>query len=369
MRKAWIVLLLFIYSVSASAQRLDEGMKTIMGFFFSPLLTSIAIVGVICAGFFMLMGKSNASRQLGITVFLLSMWIPVMKMFASMLGVEPPTDSPNTESKPGVLAEFWDWIGSHAGILVLVVGICGLAGFVLKRRMAKMGAKRRVKIELVLLLEIIERVDVLLAYWNNSKPERGDGSKRYAASTIEKLKQAQDEVLKMLEQVHAGQPLSDEQRTNLGKLINIINACMKDEIGTPVKVVVRLNDMNEAEPAETQTHEGNPTTRITSNTLKQTAKSSATTDTSPSLTDFLLNPLNPLSPISPWSMWSNDREHSNQHRQEDSSSRDQDRDTSSPSRRTDETPGNFSDSRYDSPSGGDSGGSSSSSTNNSGSEI
>ncbi|MFZ6774557.1 hypothetical protein ACO0LB_17780 [Undibacterium sp. SXout7W] len=366
MRKfAMLLLLTLSFPVMAQALRVHDAMSNIAGLIQSPFLTAIAMVGVLLASLIMLMGKDSATRALGTTIFMTCMLIPGMKLLASMAGIEAPEETPKIDYKPGIFAQSWEWAVDHSGTLCLAFFISGIAIYLVHRNLTIKSAKRRVKVELKQILDTIERVDVLLAYWSNSKPERGDGSKRYATSTIEKLKQAQDEVLKMLEQVHAGQPLSDEQRINLGKLINVINACMRDEIGTPVKVVVRLN-MNEA---EAQTQEGNQTTRSTYNTLRQTAKPSATGETSPSMTDYLLNPLNPLSPISPWSLWSNDREHSNQNRQEDNSSRDQDRDTPSPSFRTDDAPSNVSYSRYDSSSSGDCGGSSSSSTNNSGSEI
>lgn len=363
MRKAWFILLLFCYPLPSMAQRLhlEDSMHAVIGLIQSPILMIIAMIAALIAGFIALTGRDSASRDLGLTVFMSAMMVPVFRMLTSMLGIELPPEPEKQDEKPGMLAESWHWMMDHAGTIALAIGLLALAGLLVNRSMSKKSKKRRVKVELAELLETIERVDLLLLYWQNTTLSATNETKRYAASTIEKLKKIQLEILVQLEQVHSGTPLDDSQRTALDKHRTAINACMKDDIGTPIKVAAGMKENAGSEHTvavdkQVAIAAGKGRHRKDRQAEATTAAASSHT----SLTDDLLNPLHPLSPLSPWSVWKSDSDHhQGSHRQTETRERDQYMDSAPVTSRTSDTSSMFSDARFDVSSSSDSGNSSS----------
>lgn len=312
MRKAWFILLLFCYPLPSMAQRLhlEDSMHAVIGFIQSPILMVLAMIAVVIAGFMMVTARDTSSSDLGRVLFMTAMAIPAFRMLISMLGIELPPEPEKQDEKPGMLAESWHWIMDHAGTIALAIGLIGLAGFLVSRSMSRKSKKRRVKVELVELLETIERVDLLLLYWQNTTLSTTNEAKRYAASTIEKLKKIQIEILVQLEQVHSGTPLDDSQRTALDKHRTAINACVKDDIGTPIKVVAGMKENVNSEQTGAVTAQvaiAAGKKQHSNDRQAETTTSAASSHTS--LADDLLNPLHPLSPLSPWSVWKSDKDH------------------------------------------------------------
>jgi hypothetical protein len=122
--------------------------------------------------------------------------------------------------------------------------------------------------------------------------------------TIATLERIRDELLPLLEQVHGGQLLDDEDRKLLNGARTDLNRYMKDEVGVTIDIAAELADIRK--PLDQAPASSGPRgEQGAERRVEQQLTTSSPVAQARGMDDFLnpLNPLSPLSPISPWSVW------------------------------------------------------------------
>ncbi|CAJ0808627.1 hypothetical protein R77560_04754 [Ralstonia thomasii] len=213
------------------------------------------------------------------------------------------------KSDPGLFSQGWDWLVDHVLGLGLTVGLVAFGVFAIRRTMISRANRRQLKIDLRDVLETIERTDTLLLYWKTVAPTKfGGGAARARSSrlldTIATLERIRDELLPLLEQVHGGQLLDDEDRKLLNGARTDLNRYMKDEVGVTIDIAAELADIRK--PLDQAPASSGPRgEQGAERRVEQQLTTSSPVAQARGMDDFLnpLNPLSPLSPISPWSVW------------------------------------------------------------------
>lgn len=313
MRKSFSGALLYAVPAIAMAQAgglaFASPLENIADVFSSPFFMVMLSLAILVSGVSFVLGEGGIGsllrRLLLPAVFIL---VPV-KLVGVIMG-DRPHDAVVAKEEPGLFSQGWDWLVGHLLGLGLTVGLVAFGVFAFRRTVISRANRRRLKTDLRDVLETIERADTLLLYWKTVAPTKFGGSVSRARSsrlldTIATLERIRDELLPLLEQVHGGQLLDDENRKLLNGARTDLNRYMKDEVGVTIDIAAELADirrpLDQAPASSGARGEQGAERRVE----QQLIASAPVAQPRGVMDDFLnpLNPLSPLSPISPWSVW------------------------------------------------------------------
>lgn len=315
MRKSFSGALLYAVPAIAMAQAgglaFSSPLENIADVFSSPVFVAmlfIAITGSVAS--FVFSDSDSAIGSLLRKVALPAGLIAVGAQLVGLVTKDMPHEVVVVKDDPGLFSQGWDWLANHVLGLGLTVGLVAFGLFAFRRTVMSRANRRQLKTDLRDVLETIERADTLLLYWKTVAPTKfGGGASRARSSrlldTIATLERIRDELLPLLEQVHGGQLLDDEDRKLLNGARTDLNRYMKDEVGVTIDIAAELADIRkplDQAPASSGPRGEQGAERRVEQQLTASAPAAQACGV---MDDFLnpLNPLSPLSPISPWSVW------------------------------------------------------------------
>lgn len=263
-----------------------------------PLLGVIFTLAVVIAGYVYVTNPEQGKKAF-MSVVPLGMILVSFRILTSMFGVVE--DVKPEDKTPGVFSVAVDWIVSNGLVIAGALAVIGVGSFLVSRTLTRKAVRLKIKADVRELLAAIDRADEIEAHWAQIVASVETWARSEARNLpqdrVTTVAAARQELLELLAQVHAGAPLTEEQRRKIGKAVERIERCAKDADGTTV--VPR-------DGLITQT-EGNQTVvvgvqrRGVQRRQEPTQAPPAVATPHESLTDQLLNPLNPISPISIWS--------------------------------------------------------------------